>query len=67
MPNATIVISFLVIGENWSHVCEEARFSAMDRTLFWGRQFLNPFAFDNLESDAATVKHVASELRQTKI
>ena len=41
------------IGENWPGVCEEAEFSEADRNLFWGRQFLNPFAFTALEGDAA--------------
>ncbi len=59
-----VVHQVTVIGENWSHVCEEAKLNQTDRTLFWGRQFLNPFAFDDLESDAAPVKHLASELRQ---
>jgi serine/threonine-protein kinase HipA len=38
------------IVENWNAVCEEAELSETDRTLLWGRQFLNPFAFDDLES-----------------
>ena len=59
-----VVHQVSVIGENWSLVCEEAKLSETDRTLFWGRQFLNPFAFDDLESDAAPVRQLASELRQ---
>ena len=35
----------LVIRENWSRVCGEAELTEADRRLFWGRQFLNPFAF----------------------
>lgn len=35
----------LVIRENWSRVCDEAELTEADRRLFWGRQFLNPFAF----------------------
>jgi serine/threonine-protein kinase HipA len=35
----------LVIRENWTRVCDEAELTESDRRLFWGRQFLNPFAF----------------------
>lgn len=34
------------IEANWDKVCDEARLSPVDRKLFWKRQFLNPFAFD---------------------
>lgn len=37
-----------VIEDNWHHVCEEAALSKVDRNLLWGRQFLNPYAFDSL-------------------
>ncbi len=37
------------IKGNWSAVCEEADLTVTDRALLWGRQFLNPFAFDDLE------------------
>ena len=62
-----VVHQVAVIGENWGRVCDEAKLSETDRALFWGRQLLNPFAFDDLENDAAHVKYVASELRQAKI
>jgi serine/threonine-protein kinase HipA len=61
-----VVHQVSVIGENWSRLCEEAKLGETDRTLFWGRQFLNPFAFDDLDRGAAPVKHLASELRQAK-
>lgn len=35
------------IEANWDKVCDEAKLSAVDRNLFWGRQFLNPFAFED--------------------
>jgi serine/threonine-protein kinase HipA len=35
----------LAIRENWARVCDEAELTETDRRLFWGRQFLNPFAF----------------------
>jgi serine/threonine-protein kinase HipA len=34
------------IAANWVKACEEARLSAVDRNLLWGRQFLNPYAFE---------------------
>ncbi len=40
-----------VIEENWENVCEEASLSEVDRNLLWGRQFLNPFAFEGLGAD----------------
>jgi len=35
-----------VIEKNWGPVCDEAGLSEIDRKLFWGRQFLNSFAFE---------------------
>ena len=37
-----------VIMEKWELVCDEANLSKTDRNLFWGRQFLNPYAFEDL-------------------
>jgi serine/threonine-protein kinase HipA len=34
-----------VIEREWQTTCEEAGLSEVDRQLFWRRQFLNPFAF----------------------
>lgn len=35
------------IEANWDKVCDEANLSMVDRKLFWQRQFLNPFAFED--------------------
>ena len=35
------------IEANWNKVCDEAELSTVDRELFWKRQFLNAFAFEN--------------------
>jgi serine/threonine-protein kinase HipA len=32
------------IKRNWDAVCEEAALTAVDKALFWMRQFLNPYA-----------------------
>ena len=62
-----VVHQVTVIGENWTRICEEANLSETDRKLFWGRQFLNPFAFDDLKDGLAHLKYVARELRRSKI
>lgn len=37
-----------IIEQNWNAVCDEAQLTETDRKLLWGRQFLNPFAFQGL-------------------
>lgn len=32
------------IKQNWQAVCDEAGLSEVDRSLLWGRQFLNPYS-----------------------
>lgn len=49
--------------ENWDSVCDEAALSQVDRAYLWGRQFLNPFAFDDLSGDAMHLKTMAEEAR----
>ncbi|MCL2893581.1 hypothetical protein [Brenneria tiliae] len=34
------------IRERWTSICDEAALSEVDRKLFWGRMFLNPFIFE---------------------
>ena len=36
-----------VIEYEWQTTCDEAGLSEVDQTLFWRRQFLNPFIFQN--------------------
>jgi len=43
------------IEDNWTLVCDEAELSEADRNLFWRRQFLNPFAFEGMESERLKV------------
>ena len=52
------------IGEHWPKVCEEASLSPTDRSLLWGRQFLNPYAFDDLNGDVGEIKKMADDVRQ---
>ena len=35
-----------IIEENWNTVCDEAKLNEIDRKLFWGRQFLNPYSIE---------------------
>lgn len=44
-------------------MCEAAQLTATDRALLWGRQFLNPYAFDDLEGDAAYLAGLAAQMR----
>lgn len=51
------------IAENWPRVTADAALSKTDRNLFWGRQFLNPYAFTALEGSADGLRTLADELR----
>jgi len=42
---AIIESQIVTVRAKWHDVCEEASLSAVDRIAFWGRQFMNPFAF----------------------
>jgi serine/threonine-protein kinase HipA len=53
------------IAENWPRVSAEAALSPTDRNLFWGRQFLNPYAFTALEGSADALRALADELRNS--
>jgi len=39
------------------------RLSKTSALSLWGRQFLNPFAFEDLTGDAAQIKTLADEAR----
>lgn len=51
------------IGEEWSSVCDEAALGPTERNFFWGRQFLNPYAFTDLEGRATKLATLADEIR----
>lgn len=51
------------IGENWLDVCRDAELGPIDRAYFWGRQFLNPYAFYGLES-ATPLAELATRYRE---
>lgn len=51
------------IVDNWDSVCEDAALSVADRAFLWGRQFLNPYVFEDLDGDAAHVRMIAERVR----
>lgn len=51
------------IIDNWDAVRKEADLTPIDRAFLWGRQFLNPYAFEDLTGDAASLKTVAEKAR----
>ncbi len=51
------------IAAHWHPLCDEADLGPVDRSLFWGRQFLNPFAFYGLEGAAAQLADRATQIR----
>ena len=44
---------------------EEADLTETDRTLLWGRQFLNSFAFDDLEGGFSELAKIAGDVLDT--
>ncbi len=52
-----------VIEENWADVCDRAELSETDRNRFWKSQFLNPFAFDDIETKGGGVKKKVNKKR----
>jgi len=53
--------------DDWSSICGEAELADTDQTLLWSRQFLNSFAFDDLEDGFAGLAKIASDVRSAKM
>jgi serine/threonine-protein kinase HipA len=53
----------LSLVANWNSVCDLAEVEVIDRKLFGSRQFLNPYAFENLPEDA---RHLEEYLKAFK-
>jgi serine/threonine-protein kinase HipA len=51
------------IGAQWRILVDEAALGELDRILFWGRQFLNAFAFYGLEGKAEFLADLAGKVR----
>lgn len=60
---AIVEMQMETIIENWSAVCDGALLNPTDRALLWGRQFLNPYAFYDLEGDDSYLKDMADQAR----
>lgn len=45
--DAMVIIEHQInnIKTHWNEVCHLAQLSPIEKNLFWGRQFLNPYAF----------------------
>lgn len=54
------------IIEQWDSVCAEGGLTDTDRAFLWGRQFLNPYAFEDLNADAAGLKAMADTARSSQ-
>jgi serine/threonine-protein kinase HipA len=61
---AIVTRELSVIGENWRAVCDAADLTEADRNLLWGRQFLNSFAFQDLEGEYADIARLAEGMRK---
>ncbi|MCB1875300.1 MAG: type II toxin-antitoxin system HipA family toxin [Chromatiales bacterium] len=57
-------IGFII--EHWDSVCDEASLTETDRVFLWRRQFLNPYAFEGLEGDAARIKAMVDQIGSYK-
>lgn len=40
-----------IIVKNWKSVCDEASMSEVDRSFYWKRIFMNPYAFEQLPEE----------------
>lgn len=41
------------IAREWEAACDRAELTRAERSYFWRRQFLNPFAFEDYETSAS--------------
>ena len=51
------------IVKNWDKVCESAEVTPVDKKLFASRQFLNPYAFEDLDKDCKQFKTLVSKFK----
>lgn len=56
---AIISDQLTTITSNWESVCAEANITEIDKRLMWKRQFLNPFAFDDLEGERSFLRKIS--------
>ena len=60
---AIIRAQMQAIRAHWLAVCADAGLSQVDQNLLWGRQFLNPFAFTELDGEARSLRPLANDIR----
>lgn len=60
---AIAALQIETLGAAWESVCAAASMGEADRRLLWGRQFLNPFAFEGLAGDDAPLADLAERVR----
>lgn len=51
------------IGTRWESVCEQAKLNEIDKKFMFGRQFLNPFAFEGLTGGRLFLKDLAESYK----
>ena len=51
------------IADHWDAVCDEAALTDVDKKLFAGRQFLNPFCLEGLDQKHRTVIDTFNDAR----
>ena len=47
VASAVVDAQIQVVRETWDEVCDEAHLTALQRSTFFGRQFLNPSVFED--------------------
>jgi len=55
------------VSTHWDRVCEEAKLKETEKKFLWGRQFINPFIFEDLENHRSSLKDLAKNIRDHKI
>lgn len=63
--DALEIIEKILLGikNNWNTVCDESEVSEVDKNLFKNRQFLNPYTFENLDSDCQHFLNIMSDFK----
>lgn len=54
------------INDHWRAVCDEAGCTEMDEKMMWGRQFLNPFAFEDLSGPRSWIRELAEDVLDSR-
>ncbi|WP_340116955.1 HipA domain-containing protein [Pelagibius sp. 7325] len=52
------------IGSTWPDLADEARLAGAERNVIWGRQLLNPFAFEGLEGSRGQLADLGDQVRE---